>query len=253
MDFGRQIAVSWRPYRILGVPRRAGILIIGDHASNEVPANIQLGIEDHLLNDHIAWDIGVAGVSEAIVGLGGFAAYLGNVSRLVVDLNRYADEIEVIPATSDGISIRGNDISAEARRHRIEAFYQPYHDSLTQILITARPSLILSLHSFTPALESRQDENRPWQVGILYNEQETPSKLAIGFLHEQGLIVGDQQPYSGKILNATMNRHAEGNDIPYIGVEMRQDLVTDVQGQERFAQILTKTCHFVSEELGLTA
>ena len=245
--------MSWLPYRILGEPRRGGMLIIGDHASNYVPADIQLGIEDHLLSDHIAWDIGVAGVSEIMVEAGNFAAYLGNVSRLVVDLNRYADEPGAIPAVSDGISIAGNEIGDDDRTLRVAAYHRPYHNHLAQILATTRPSLILSLHSFTPQLESRKEEERPWEIGILYNEQETASKAAIGYLQTQGLIVGDQLPYSGKLLNATMNRHAEGNDIPYIGVEMRQDLVSDAKGQERFAQLLTRMCHFVSEELGLTA
>ncbi len=243
--------MSALPYRILGEPQRGGILIIGDHASNHVPPDIQLGIEDRLLEEHIAWDIGVASVSQAMVSSNGFAAYLGNISRLVVDLNRYADEAGVIPATSDGISIPANNIAGDAKQHRIRKYYQPYHDALVQILTTARPSLILSLHSFTPQLESNKDEERPWEVGILYNEQEAPSKAAIGHLAAQGLMVGDQQPYSGKLLNATMNRHAEGNDIAYIGVEMRQDLVTDAAGQARFAQILADMCHFVSEELGL--
>ncbi|MBU0792860.1 MAG: N-formylglutamate amidohydrolase, partial [Alphaproteobacteria bacterium] len=53
-----------------------------------------------------------------------------------------------------------------------------------------------------------------------------------------GLIVGDQQPYSGKLLNATMNRHAEAHGRPYLGVEMRQDLVSDAAGQARLAAIL---------------
>jgi predicted N-formylglutamate amidohydrolase len=35
-----------------------------------------------------------------------------------------------------------------------------------------------------------------------------------------------------------MNRHAEANGIPYLGVEMRQDLVADAAGQARFASIL---------------
>lgn len=245
--------MSWPPYRVLGEPRSGGMLIIGDHASNHVPSDIQLGIKDKLLEDHIAWDIGVAGVSEAMVGTGNFAAYLGNVSRLVVDLNRYADEPGVIPEISDGISIPGNEICDNDRRRRIDAYHRPYQNHLAQILATTRPSLILSLHSFTPQLESRKDEERPWEIGILYNEQEAASKVAIGYLQSQNLIVGDQLPYSGKLLNATMNLHAEGNDIPYIGVEMRQDLVNDAKGQERFAQILTRMCHYVSEELGLTA
>ena len=42
---------------------------------------------------------------------------------------------------------------------------------------------------------------------------------------EQGLTVGDNEPYSGRQLNATMDRHAEANGIPYLTIEMRQDLI----------------------------
>ena len=63
---------------------------------------------------------------------------------------------------------------------------------------------------------------------------------------EEGLNVGDQLPYSGKLLNATMNRHAEAKDIPYVGIEMRQDLVRDAAGQARFAEQLGRMCRKVA-------
>jgi predicted N-formylglutamate amidohydrolase len=37
-----------------------------------------------------------------------------------------------------------------------------------------------------------------------------------------------------------MNLHAEGNGIPYLGVEMRQDGVADAHGQAAMAQILAQ-------------
>ena len=43
-----------------------------------------------------------------------------------------------------------------------------------------------------------------------------------------------------------MNRHAEGNAIPYVGIEMRQDLVGDAEGQALFAEQLTKMCKKVT-------
>ena len=52
-----------------------------------------------------------------------------------------------------------------------------------------------------------------------------------------------------KMLNATMNRHAEANDIPYVGVEIRQDLIADAAGQERFAAILDEMAQHVAERL----
>ena len=253
VDIGRAFAVSQPPYRVIGEPKRGSVLIVGDHASNHVPDNIDLKIDQALFDEHIAWDIGVAAVSELMVAKADYTAFLGNVSRLVVDLNRYADEPGVVPDHSDGIMIVANRLSQTDRAARLQSYYHPYHDRLAQFLDQQRPSLILSLHSFTPSLQSRPDERRPWEIGVLYNEHEVTSKLAIGYLETQSLIVGDQLPYSGKHLNATMNRHAESNRIPYAGIEMRQDMVADTEGQERFAQILTDMCHFVSEELGLTA
>ncbi len=100
--------------------------------------------------------------------------------------------------------------------------------------------MILSLHSFTPQLASDPGQKRPWEIGVLYNADDRLAGPAIAALAADGLIVGDQQPYSGKLLNATMNRHAEANDIPYVGIEMRQDLVGDAAGQARFADLLAR-------------
>ena len=240
------------PFRILGEPKSGGFLIIGDHASNAVPDDVVLGLDADNLNAHIAWDIGVDPVAHILTQDARFAAFLGRYSRLVVDLNREEDETDAIPSESDGRHIPNNDLDAKQRLDRIARYHRPYHDRLDTHLLECRPALILSLHSFTPALKTRPDEARPWDVGVLYNAHEAASKTAIPFLQDSGLNVGDQLPYSGKLLNATMNRHAEANDIPYIGIEMRQDLVGDAAGQARFAHILSGMCHFVSEQLGLT-
>lgn len=240
------------PFEILGTPRAGGFLIIGDHASNKLPAEIDLGIGSDLLAEHIAWDIGVRTVSQLLVQKQAFAAFLGKYSRLLVDLNREEDEEASIPRDSDGRYIPGNALTVESIETRLARFHRPYHERLQQLLLEHRPALILSLHSFTPSLTSNPDEKRPWEVGVLYNQQENASKMAIPFLEDAGFLVGDQLPYSGKLLNATMNRHAEANNIPYIGIEMRQDLASIPEEQARFARILTDMCHFVSEQLGLS-
>jgi len=242
--------MSDAPFAILGSPRKGRFLIIGDHASNDVPDDIVLGIDRLVLDTHIAWDIGVAPVAHLITQNSNFAAHLGRYSRLVVDLNRDETDPAVMPLDSDGVMIPGNNVAPDVREERLMRFHKPYHDYLKDLLSEHRPALILSLHSFTPALESKPNEPRPWEVGVLYNEQAAASKLAIPFLENAGYIVGDQLPYSGKLLNATMNRHAEANDIPYIGIEMRQDLACMPSGQARFARILSDMCHFVSERLG---
>ena len=160
-----------------------------------------------------------------------------NVVRLVVDLNREPDAIGTIPPSSDGIDIPGNHISAAARAARIADYHIPYHDEIAMLCAHARPAMILSLHSFTPVLATACTP-RPWHIGVLYNEDDRLARIAIPALATAGLHVGDQLPYSGKALNYTMNRHAEGNGIPYLGLEMRQDMVTDAAGQSRFAEII---------------
>jgi predicted N-formylglutamate amidohydrolase len=250
--YGHYAAMTDAPFEILGKPQQGGFLVIGDHASNRVPEDIDLGINPAFLGTHIAWDIGVAEVARLITQDARFAAYLGGYSRLVVDLNRDAHDAAAIPTQSDGVVIPGNDLASNDKEARLERFFWPYHAYLAQLLSQHRPALILSLHSFTPALESTPQEARPWEVGVLYNEQETASKLAIPLLENAGYTVGDQLPYSGKLLNATMNRHAEANNIPYIGIEMRQDISSDPDGQARYARTLAEMCHFVSEQLGLS-
>jgi predicted N-formylglutamate amidohydrolase len=52
---------------IAGEPRAGGILVVSDHASNRVPDDIDLCIYPALLYEHVAIDIGVAGVARRMV------------------------------------------------------------------------------------------------------------------------------------------------------------------------------------------
>jgi predicted N-formylglutamate amidohydrolase len=207
------------------------ILIVADHASNRVPPEIDLGIERALLSTHIGWDIGVASLAHALRA----PAYLGNVSRLVIDLNREPGDPDLIPQSSDGQQIPGNSSDTS---DRIARFWQPYHDELARQIELAEPLMLLSLHSFTPQLATRPEEQRPWEIGVLYNRDDRAARIAIPLFEAAGIVTGDQQPYSGKFLNATMNRHGEGNDIPYLGLEVRQDLIDTDEGVDRWAALL---------------
>jgi predicted N-formylglutamate amidohydrolase len=240
---------SEEAWRLLGEPRAGGILIVSDHASNRVPADIDLGIDPALLEEHVAIDIGVATVAELMARAPGTAAFLGNVSRLVCDFNRDEDSPALIPHASDGHDIPGNLFDVAGREERIERYFRPYHDALASLLHDAPPALVLSLHSFTPSLRSRPQEQRPWQVGVLYNRDERAARLTMPLLEADGLIVGDQQPYSGTLLNATMNRHAEARGLPYVGIEVRQDLIANTAGQAEWAQRLVRLANDVAREL----
>jgi predicted N-formylglutamate amidohydrolase len=238
-------AESWR---LLGTPRFGGILVVSDHASNRVPQDIDLGIAPALLDQHIAVDIGVQAVGEIMARQPGIAAFQCHVSRLVCDVNREEDAPGAVPIASDGHAISGNALSHEGHQARIARFHAPYHAALAGLLDDAPPALILSLHSFTPRLAS-SDAARPWHVGVLYNQGDRAARLAIPLLEAEGLTVGDQEPYSGRLLNYTMNRHAEAEGRPYLGVEVRQDQIDTPAGHARWATLLARIANEVALKL----
>jgi predicted N-formylglutamate amidohydrolase len=192
---------------IAGEPEAGGILVVSDHASNLVPDDIDLGIDPALLSEHVAIDIGVAGVAQRMVEQQGIAAFLANVSRLVCDCNRDEDAPAVIPHSSDGHAIPGNLFDIDEREERLERFFRPYHRALADLLDRAPPRL----------------------------------------------IVGDQQPYSGKLLNATMNRHAEAHRRPYFGIEIRQDQIGDEAGQAEWAERLVRAASEIARHFQTTS
>lgn len=233
-------------YRQLGTPTRRGIVCTADHASNRVPEDISLGIPDHLLQEHIAIDTGTEAIAELLARDHAIPAHIAAVSRLVCDLNREATASGLVPESSDGHPIPGN-IGAD-REGRLSRFHRPYHTALAQWLGRCEPALILSLHSFTPQLAT-SDAPRPWQVGVLYNQDDRAARIAIPLLAAEGLNVGDNLPYSGRDLNYTMNRHAEAANRPYLGVELRQDLVQTPADHARWAALLAKIAQRVASAL----
>ena len=231
------------PFRQIGEPPQGGIVCVADHASNFVPEDIGLGIPSELLEQHIAVDIGVEGIAERMARRHGIAAHMATVSRLVCDLHREEDHKNVVPYESDGHLIPGN-IGADLEG-RLKRFHRPYHEALENWLEAAKPELIISLHSFTPSLAT-SDEERPWEVALLYNADDRAARHAIRLFKEQRLNVGDNQPYSGKELNATMNRHAEAFGRAYMALEVRQDLIATRAEQSRWAAMITDVANRVA-------
>ncbi|WP_353216060.1 N-formylglutamate amidohydrolase [Sandarakinorhabdus sp.] len=217
----------------------ADLLLIADHAASDVPPGIDLGVPASLLSNHIAVDIGTDALTRRLARALSAPAIIATVSRLVVDVNRDPADLGAVPASSDGHMIPGNwDLPAQERDLRLEAIHAPYHAAISRQIAAQRPALIISMHSFTPQLATRPEEQRPWPIGILYNHHDRAARLGLVALASRGLRVGDNQPYSGRDLNYTMDRHAEAAHIPYLGIEIRNDGLLTREGVARWTHIL---------------
>lgn len=216
------------------------LLLVCDHASNAVPHGVSLCVPPQLMDLHIAHDIGAGPLAERLASSLGAGAWLATVSRLVADFNRPPESC--IPESSDGHAIPGNvGLAAGARAERL-ALHRAFHEGLAALVAGRAPVLLVSVHSFTPALAT-SDQPRPWPVGLLWNRDDRAAALGLAALRaEPGLEgpVGANEPYSGRILNYTMDRHAEANGIPYLGIEVRQDLLADDAGIARWTGILAR-------------
>ena len=141
---------------------------------------------------HIAYDIGAATVTRALAAAYGAAAVLGRWSRLLIDLNRGADDPTLVMKLSDGSIIPGNRTAdaAEVAR-RIAEFHAPYHAAIaarSRAMRTAMPVLI-SIHSFTPAWKGKP---RPWEVGRAVGPGWPAGEAADGAAGAGGLHGGRQ-------------------------------------------------------------
>ena len=81
---------------------KAPVLLVADHASPFFPARLnQLGLADWVLEEHVAWDIGVDELVRFLADELNAPAIMAGFSRLIVDPNRRPDDAGAIPEISD--------------------------------------------------------------------------------------------------------------------------------------------------------
>ena len=223
-------------------------LFVVDHAGQAIPRALgDLGLPPGEIDRHIGWDIGIAGVARHLATMLDAWTILQPYSRLVIDCNRPATSPTLIVEASDGTVVPGNlDLQPQARAARQDEIFAPYHACIAQALdqraAAHRPTLLATLHSFTPAMGGVQ---RPWHCGVLYHRHTALPHAMLEALRAEGdLVVGDNQPYA---VTATSDYaipvHGEARGLPHVELEIRQDLIADEAGQllwaQRLARILT--------------
>jgi len=224
---------------------RSPFLLTSDHYGRAIPRALgDLGLPASEFERHIAWDVGIAGVANALSKQLDAHLIAQRYSRLVIDCNRPPDAASSIPRISEATTIPGNEgILREAVEARRAAIFDPYHRRIGEV-IEARlrdsvPTVLVSLHSFTPVYAGVA---RPWHIGTLYQRDTRLPPLLLKHLRaEPDLVVGDNEPYAvSDDTDYTIPVHGEKRGLMNTGIEIRQDLITDPDGQKQWADRLAR-------------
>lgn len=220
-----------------------GLVLLADHATNRLPQRYgRLGLLPGAFERHIAYDIGIEGLTRGLAKRLGVPAVMSRFSRLLIDPNRGEDDPTLVMKISDGAIVPGNHpITEEEWNHRLDTFHRPYHGAVAEMIgrvaaAGGRAPLVISLHSFTPAWKGQP---RPWEITVLWdNDHRAVRPLLDALAALEGVTVGDNEPYDGALRGDTMFRHCMTSGIPHALIEVRQDEIGDDAGIERWADRL---------------
>jgi predicted N-formylglutamate amidohydrolase len=214
------------------------MLLTADHAGQAIPAKLgDLGVTAADRARHIGWDIGIWGVTTRLAALLNARAIGQAYSRLVIDCNRHPDWPGSVPVISEHTDIPGNiNIAPPDRAARVAEIFAPYHTRLATELDQRPPGALIAMHSMT---DIYKNTTRPWPASVLFNHHDRLGLILAELLRAENMLVGENEPY---FVNDTTDYsvpvHAERRGLPYLELEIRQDLIGDDAGQIEWAERL---------------
>lgn len=246
-----------------GVENEAGaspILFASDHAGRTIPKRLgDLGLDETERTRHIAYDIGVYGVTTDLARALDATYVFQPYSRLVIDCNRKPGSPQSIMRHSDGTTIPANiDLSPDETRAREDEILRPYHAQIDRIVAArraaGRPTVLFAMHSCTP-LFGGESGPRPWPIMVMADKDWRVGAALIDVLRaETDFNVGVNEPYTVSAENDyTIPVHAEAGGLPYIEIEIRQDLIGDRDGQRDWSRLLSRLIPRAIERSGVLA
>lgn len=225
------------------------IVFSGPHNGHAVPSALKpcMGMcPDWFKKAHEAADLNVATLFESLKTKINDANYIaGNYSRLVCDLNAMPDYAitRISPENAD-IKIPENQADsccAEQRIRRIEEIYWPYHDAKKRLIQETRArhkgAIVLDLHSFTPTWAQKK---RDVEIGTIRCEKTPLSRALEEYLKEQNhyhFVSGEPYRVAERPSNAAP-LISDYNDLQYLGIEIRNDLIEAPDGVEKMTNFL---------------
>lgn len=247
---------DFQPYELIEGDYDKGMVLLADHATNLLPPEYgRLGLPAEAFQRHIAFDIGIEGLTRDLAARLGVPAVMSRFSRLLIDPNRGEDDPTLIMKISDGAIIPGNHpITQDEWDVRLNAYHRPYHRAVGSVLEkvaeqSGKAPLVFSLHSYTPFWK---DVARPWHAAVLWDTDDRAVTPLIAHLRAPGdIMVGDNEPYDGALKGDTMYRHCMVKGIPHALLEVRQDLIGDDAGIAEWAARLAPIFAAMNDDLTL--
>jgi predicted N-formylglutamate amidohydrolase len=239
---------------VLNQTGRSDIVLLCEHASNHIPAEYaRLGLDAHHLERHIAWDLGAAELTRRLSARLDAPSFLGTYSRLLLDLNRPLGSPGSIPTRSEDTDIPGNaDVGNVEAERRAQRMFIPFHDRVAGYLdARARnglPTRIVTIHSFTPVFLG---VSRPWHAGVLFDRASNFGEAILSGLREDGsLNVAANVPYIiSRDADYAVPVHGDDRGLDAVLIEIRQNLVCDSEGIERWTDRLARALLGVEEKV----
>jgi predicted N-formylglutamate amidohydrolase len=242
VSMGVLAADEMPPVRVVNPGGGSRFLLTADHAGRAIPRALgDLGVSAAEMMRHIAWDIGIAGVTERLAAALEAVAVMQVYSRLVIDCNRQPSVPSAFPEISEETVVPGNQgLDEAAKRARQAAIFEPYHREIAaRIERRDVAPVYVAMHSFTPVYRGVA---RPMEVAVLYNRRPRLSVALAELLRAEGdLAVAENEPY--RVSDETdygVPVHAEARGLDYVEIEIRQDLIADEAGQAAWAARLTR-------------
>jgi predicted N-formylglutamate amidohydrolase len=231
------------PVSVHNADARSPFLLVADHAGRAVPRTLRrLGVATPEWDRHIAWDIGIAGISRMLANTLEATLIQQNYSRLVIDCNRPPGAPTSIPEISELTPIPGivglSDADKEARAL---AIFWPYHERIDAELErrrqTGRQTALIAMHSFCSRARHDRGTSRSSTIAIRNWRTDSSRCLAESAASSSAttsltlLATRPTTPF-----RCTVN----GAGLPHALVEIRQDLIADDDGQRQWASRLAR-------------
>jgi len=213
------------------------LMLTCEHASVRLPEPWQWPSGDsRLLGMHWSHDAGADEFTRELSKRLPSVAVLARFSRLLCDANRPLGSDTMFRKEADGKPVQLNsDLNDTEIQRRVDTLYKPYHRALKNVAEVVKPSLVLSVHSFTPEYEGQP---REVEIGVLYKHDKDRA-LADKFMAAYaaiGVRVALNEPWSAKEGFAYAADQFNSLTCASIMLELRQDLAVQQDWRQKVLQ-----------------